>query len=143
MNLKSQRVGHACGARVTGVDLSRPVSAADLAAIRQAWLDNLVLVFPGQKRGKPLSSMALEMLLRRMKVEDATVHGFRSAFRDWAAERTNFPREVAEMSLAHSVGDDVERAYRRTDLFQKRRQIIDAWARYCAAPSPAGRDTGS
>jgi integrase len=63
-----------------------------------------------------------------------TAHGFRSAFRDWAAERTNFPSEVAELALAHTIGDAVERAYRRGDLLEKRRQLMDAWASYCAAP---------
>jgi integrase len=62
---------------------------------------------------------------------DLTVHGLRSTFRDWAAERTNFPREVAEMALAHAVGDSTERAYQRGDLFDKRRQLMDAWAKFC------------
>jgi integrase len=70
---------------------------------------------------------------------DLTVHGFRSTFRDWAAERTNFAREVAEMALAHTVGDKVEAAYRRGDLFHKRRQLAEAWARFCAAPPSFGR----
>jgi integrase len=87
-------------------------------------------VFPGARRGRPLSTMALEMVLRRMKV-DATVHGFRSAFRDWAGERTTFPREVAEAALAHLVGDAVERAYRRGDALEKRRHLMDAWAAFC------------
>jgi integrase len=87
-------------------------------------------VFPGDRR-ETLSNMALEMTLRRMKRADVTVHGFRSSFRDWAAERTNFPREVAEAALAHVVGDKVEAAYRRGDLFLKRRQLMDAWARFC------------
>jgi integrase len=87
-------------------------------------------VFPGLKRGKPLSSMALEMVLRRMRV-DVTVHGFRSAFRDWAGERTSFPREVAEAALSHLVGDAVERAYRRGDALEKRRQLMAAWERFC------------
>lgn len=95
-------------------------------------------VFPGGKRGKPLSSMALLMLLRRMNRADLTVHGFRSTFRDWAAERTNFAREVAEMALAHVVSDKVEAAYRRGDLFQKRRQLMDAWAKQCAASKSGG-----
>jgi integrase len=64
--------------------------------------------------------------------DDLTAHGFRSTFRDWAAERTNFPSEVAEMALAHAVSDKVEAAYRRGDLFQKRRQLADAWAKFCA-----------
>jgi integrase len=65
-------------------------------------------------------------------------HGFRSTFRDWAAERTSFPAEVAEMALAHAVGDKVEAAYRRGDLFEKRRQLADAWAKFCAQPATAG-----
>ena len=78
--------------------------------------------------------MALEMMLRRMKVEDATVHGFRSSFRDWAAECTNFTNEVCEAALAHVIEDKAEAAYRRGDLFEKRRKLMDAWAGYCAAP---------
>lgn len=94
-------------------------------------------VFPGGVAGKPLSNMALLLLLRRMGRGDLTAHGFRSTFRDWAAERTNFPREVAEMALAHAIGDKVEAAYRRGDLFDKRRQLMDAWARFGAAPAAA------
>jgi len=67
----------------------------------------------------------------------ATVHGFRSSLRDWAAERTNFPREVAEMTLAHAIPDAVEAAYRRGDLFEKRRRLMDAWAAYCARTTSA------
>lgn len=73
--------------------------------------------------------MALEMVLRRMKV-DATVHGFRSAFRDWAAEQTSVPREVAEAALAHVLESRVEAAYRRSDLFEKRRQLMEEWAMF-------------
>ena len=91
-------------------------------------------VFAGFKPNKPLSNMAMLALLRRMKRRDITVHGFRSSFRDWAAEQTNFPREVAEAALAHAVGNKVEAAYRRSDLFDKRRLMMDAWARYCATP---------
>jgi integrase len=91
-------------------------------------------IFLGQKAGKPLSAMALEMVLHQMKVEDATVHGFRSAFRDWAAECTNFPNEVCEAALAHVIENKAEAAYRRGDLFDKRRKLMEAWAVYCAAP---------
>ncbi len=84
-------------------------------------------VFPGQRKNRPLSTMALEMLMRRLNV-DATVHGFRSAFRDWAAEQTNVPREVAEAALAHVLENKVEAAYGRSDLFEKRRQLMDAWS---------------
>ena len=78
-------------------------------------------VFPGGKSGRSLSSMALLMLLRRMDCGDLTSHGFRSTFRDWAAEATDYPREVVELAFAHAIGDKVEAAYRRGDLFEKRR----------------------
>jgi integrase len=91
-------------------------------------------VFPGQRPGKPFSVMALEMVLRRMKIENATVHGFRSAFRDWAAERTHFANEVCEAALAHVIENKAEAAYRRGDLFDKRCKLMDAWAAYCATP---------
>jgi integrase len=91
-------------------------------------------VFPGTKPGKPLSVMALEMLLRRMKVP-VTVHGFRSTFRDWAGDCTTFPREIVEEALAHQVGSEVERAYRRGDAIEKRRQLMTAWAEFCAGAS--------
>lgn len=87
-------------------------------------------VFEGQKRHRPLSNMAMLMLLRRMGVEGVTVHGFRSTFRDWAAEVAHAPREVAEASLAHKVGSDVERAYARSDLLDRRRALVEAWSRY-------------
>jgi integrase len=83
--------------------------------------------------------MSMLMTLRRMGCGSLTTHGFRSSFRDWAAELTRFPTEVAEMALAHAVGDKVEAAYRRGDLFQKRRQLTDAWARFCAAPPATGK----
>jgi integrase len=88
-------------------------------------------VFPGQRAGKPLSNMAMLKLLDRMGREDVTTHGFRSTFRDWAAEQTNLPREVAEMALAHTIGDKVEAAYRRGDLFEKRCELMQEWERYC------------
>jgi len=92
-------------------------------------------LFTGGKEGAPLSNMAMLELLRRMGRDDLTVHGFRSTFRDWAAEHTNFPNEVVEMALAHSVSDKVEAAYRRGDLFDKRRRLMDAWAEFCAKPA--------
>lgn len=87
-------------------------------------------VFPGSRRGRPISNMAMRMTARRAGI-DYTVHGFRSAFRDWAGECTNFPREVAEAALAHVVGDATERAYRRGDALEKRRALMDAWAKFC------------
>ena len=88
-------------------------------------------VFPGQRRGQPLSSMALAMVLRRMAIAGATVHGFRSCFRDWAGNRTNFPRELAEHALAHIIGDKAEQAYRRDDALERRRPLMEAWAAFC------------
>jgi integrase len=89
-------------------------------------------IFPGPKPGTALSSMAMSMLLRRMKSE-VTVHGFRSTFRDWASETTGFPHEVCEMALAHTIANKAEAAYRRGDLFDKRRKLMEAWAAFCAA----------
>lgn len=88
-------------------------------------------VFPGQRRDKPLSNMAMEMMLRRMKIENATVHGFRSSFRDWAGNETGFAREVVETALAHVIGDKAEQAYRRSDALEKRRALMETWAGYC------------
>ena len=94
--------------------------------------DGGLFVFPSQSVKKPLSTMVFLMMIRRMG-EDITAHGFRSSFRDWAAERTNFPREVCEMALAHSVSDKTEAAYLRGDLFDKRRELMDTWAAYASA----------
>ena len=88
-------------------------------------------IFPNARGNQPLSEMALEMLMRRLNAKPATVHGFRSALRDWAGEATNFPREVAEQALAHQVGDAVELAYRRGDALEKRRALMDAWSAFC------------
>jgi integrase len=95
-------------------------------------------VFPGQRKGKPLSDMALTMLLRRMGRWDITVHGFRSTFRDWCAEATGYPREVAEAALAHTLKDKVEAAYRRSDLFEKRARLMEEWASWCGRSPMAG-----
>lgn len=90
-------------------------------------------IFAGQKAGNPLSNMAFAMLMRRMNYQDFTVHGFRSAFRDWVGDETAFQREVAEQALAHRVGDATERAYRRADALQKRRELMEAWTSYVCA----------
>lgn len=89
-------------------------------------------LFPSIKRSRPLSGMAMDMLLRRMGL-DVTVHGFRSSFREWCGELSNYPREVAEAALAHVVGDATERAYRRGDALEKRRQLMESWAEFCEA----------
>ena len=111
-----------------------PLSAPAISMLEQM---KLIIagdyIFPGQKAGKPFSNMALPMTLRRMGREDLTAHGFRSTFRDWCSETTAYPSEVAEMALAHSVGSKVEAAYRRGDLFEKRRQLMDDWAGFCTA----------
>jgi integrase len=111
-------------------------------------------LFPGIRGAKPLSSMALEMLLRRLnpkpkegeayrwrdrKGEAITVHGFRSAFRDWTSELTSFPHEMAEAALSHAIGNKAEAAYRRGDMLEKRRRMMDAWASYCATPAGSGK----
>ncbi|MGP0091975.1 MAG: tyrosine-type recombinase/integrase [Xanthobacteraceae bacterium] len=137
--LTAARTGEALGARWPEIDLLDktwtvpagrmkagkehriPLSARALAILEEMkpLADaSEAFVFPGGKHGKPLSNMAFLMLLRRMGRDDLTAHGFRSTFRDWCSERTNFPSEVAEMALAHAVGDKVEAAYRRGDLFE-------------------------
>jgi integrase len=88
-------------------------------------------VFPGQRRDKSLSKEAMQMVLRRMKIKDATVHGFRSSFRDWAGNETGYPRELIETALAHVIGNQAEQAYRRSDALEKRRDLMEAWANYC------------
>jgi len=98
-------------------------------------------VFPGGRKGRPLSNMAMLTLLKRMERADLTVHGFRSSFRDWAAERTNYAREVAEGALAHVITDAVEAAYRRGDLFDKRRRMMIEWAKFCNTVAKKGGKT--
>lgn len=97
-------------------------------------------VFPGAKEGKPLSDMSLTKPLRTMGRADLTAHGFRSTFRDWCAELTGYPSELAEMALAHTIKNKVEAAYRRGDLLEKRALLMADWARYCAKPMPAAAE---
>jgi integrase len=152
--LTAARTGEVIGARWDEVDLEGktwivpaarmkagrehrvPLSAATVTVLEQMEeIRESEFVFPGGKKGKPLSNMAMLAVLKRMGWGELTAHGFRSSFRDWAAEQTNFPHEVAEMALAHTVGDKVEAAYRRGNLLQKRRQIMEGWARFCATAS--------
>jgi integrase len=120
--------------RMKGGEVHRvPLSDEMLAILKPLQAMQSDYVFEGQKRHKPLSNMAMLMLLRRIKVEGVTVHGFRSTFRVWAAEIANVPREVAEMSLAHRVGSDVERAYQRSDLLEKRRALMARWSQFVAS----------
>ena len=96
-------------------------------------------VFPGQKRGSHLSNNAMLKVLKRLNQDSITVHGFRSTFRDWCAESTNYPADVAEMALAHTLRDKTEAAYRRGDLFEKRSRLMADWARYCSKPAKPAR----
>lgn len=118
-----------------GKDHRVPLSPAAMKLLRALpRIEGSDLVFPSRK-GTPLSDMTLTKIMRDMGLESVP-HGFRSTFRDWASERTNYPREVAEMALAHAIGDKVEAAYRRGELFEKRRQMMANWARFCEQPAP-------
>ncbi len=115
-----------------------PLSEPALALLRELRPDKAApgaFVFPGVKPGKSLSNVAMAALLRRMKRRDVTVHGFRSTFRDWCAEATGYPREVAEAALAHTLRDKVEAAYRRGDLFEHRARLMAEWAAYLSRPA--------
>ena len=115
-----------------GVTHRVPLTAEMIEIIEPLQAMASKFVFEGQKRHQPLSNMSMLMLLRRMKIEGVTVHGFRSTFRDWVSETTNTPREISEMSLAHKVGSIVEQAYARSDLLDKRRLLMERWSRYVA-----------
>jgi integrase len=120
------------------------VPLSDRAAAIVAQLSDAKLgeyVFPGRGGRKPLSHIAMAKVLKRMGVENATVHGFRSAFRDWAGNETHFPRELAEHALAHVMGDKAEQAYRRSDALEKRRALMQAWGHYCERREPADNVT--
>lgn len=159
--LTATRTGEAIGARWAEIDLNTkdwtvpaeriktgrehrvPLSRGALAVLAEAAKlrtdqSGAAPVFPGGKAGKPLSNMALLMLLRRMNRGDLTAHGFRSTFRDWCGEMTNHPRDVAEQALAHTLSDKVEAAYRRGDLMEKRRRLMEDWSGFCDHPAPAG-----
>jgi integrase len=154
--LTAARTGEVLGARWSEVDLgaalwtipsertkARKEHRIPLAPATLAVLERM----RGQSSGEfvftagngPLGATALSDRLARMNRSGLTVHGFRSAFRDWAAEQTAFPHEVAEMALGHAVGSAVERAYQRGELLQKRRKLMEAWAAYCAAPVKGGK----
>jgi integrase len=105
---------------------------AILTARREAVLGNLV--FPGWRNGRPLAASSMLRVLRRAGYGSATVHGFRSTFKDWASERTSFPSEVSEMALAHAIGDKTEAAYRRGELMTKRAALMQRWATFATTP---------
>jgi len=121
-----------------------PLSRRALTLLRELkLLGDPRWVFPGNKGNSHLSNMAMLQIIRGMDRPTLTVHGFRSTFRDWTAEQTDFPREVAEAALAHAIGDKVEAAYRRGDLFEKRRALMRAWAEFAEGNVGASRRTGS
>jgi integrase len=93
------------------------------------------LVFPGWRNGRPVSLTALLKAMKTVAGDEATIHGLRSTFRDWVAERTDYPREIAEMALAHAIGSKVEAAYQRSKLIEKRRPMMQAWADFATTPS--------
>ena len=148
--LTATRTGEVLGAKSEEFDLAKaiwtipatrmkaghehriPLSARALEIV-QALLEPppRKFLFPGNTSGKPLSSMAMIMQLRRMNRTDITVHGFRSTFRDWASEQTSFPHETCEHALAHRISDKAEAAYRRGDQFEKRRELMEAWSQFC------------
>lgn len=113
-----------------------PLSDAVLSLLdRLPRADGCDYLFPGQRPDRPLSPMSMLLLLRRMDRNDLTVHGFRSSFRDWCAEATNYPREIAEQALAHTITNKAEAAYWRGDVFDKRRALMQAWAQWCTTPA--------
>ncbi|GAN76274.1 tyrosine-type recombinase/integrase [Acidisphaera rubrifaciens] len=154
--LTAARTGEAIGARWGEIDTAQkvwtvpgtrmkagrehrvPLSDPALAILRQLAATGTApgaFIFPGQRTGHPLSNMALTALLRRMKRGEITVHGFRSSFRDWCAEATNTPRELAEAALAHTLRDKVEAAYQRGDFLDRRRHLMADWAEWCSRPA--------
>ena len=112
-----------------------PLSDAAVSALKTVKGRSKRYVFPGLKHGSHLSNAAMMQVLKRLERAGITVHGFRSTFRDWCAESTNYPADVAEMSLAHTLRDKTEAAYRRGDLFEKRARLMADWARYCSKPA--------
>jgi integrase len=136
--LTAARTGEVIGMKA-GREHRVPLSEAAVAILRtMAEVRMGEYVFPGARTRRPLSNTALLLLLRRMGRGDLTTHGFRSAFSDWCAEQTSTSSEVREMALAHAVSDKVEAAYRRGDLFQKRRELMAAWGRYCDGEDGGG-----
>lgn len=116
-----------------GKEHTIPLSARAAEIVKGLWKTREgEFVFPGGKADAPLSNMAMSANLKRMNRTDVTVHGFRSTFRDWAGEQTNFPREIIEHALAHQLKDKAEAAYSRSTMPEKRRKLMEAWAKYCA-----------
>ena len=125
-----------------GVAYRVPLSPQAFAVLEKVEGLDADLVFPSPQRGKdgkarPMADMVFKSLFLRRKREGFTTHGFRSSFRDWASESAHAEREVAEAALAHAVGNEVERVYARSDLFERRRKLMDAWGRFCAGKEGA------
>ncbi len=159
--LTAARTGEVLGARWPEIDLGKalwtvppermksgrehrvPLSRQALAILEagQGMGDDSGFIFPGAKPKRPLSQMAFLMLMRRMGRGDLTAHGFRSTFKDWAAECTSFANQISEAALAHVIGDKTEAAYRRGDLFERRAKLMQAWADYCDRPAVQGSVT--
>jgi integrase len=156
--LTAARTGEVLGARWSEIDLLEktwtvpaqrmkarrehrvplsPRALAILAEMQAARAGDVSFVFPGGKPGQPLSNMAFLMLLRRMGRADLTARGFRATFKTWASESTSFQNEIVEAALAHTIGGKVEQAYRRGDLYEKRRRLMQAWANFSTQPMPA------
>jgi integrase len=155
--LTAARAGEAVGARWSEIDLEKriwtipgdrmkageahsvPLSDGAMAVLKASENAKVGdLVFPGWRNGRPVSLTPLSKVMKAAADAEATVHGLRSTFRDWVAERTNYPREVAEMALAHSVGSKVEAAYQRSKLIERRRPMMQAWSDFAvASPGPA------
>jgi integrase len=152
--LTAARSGEILGMRWSEVDLDKgvwtlppdrmkagrehrvPLSERAVTMLRQlAEIRTGEFVFQGQRQHRPLSSTAVKMMLRRMKADTITMHGFRSSFRDWAGNETSYPRDLIETALAHVIGDKAEQAYRRSDALEKRRKLMEAWAAYCERPA--------
>ncbi|MGR3717822.1 MAG: tyrosine-type recombinase/integrase [Thermohalobaculum sp.] len=114
-----------------------PLSDAALVVLERIRGLNAQMIFPARKRGAIMHDQTLSAPMKQLGLA-ATVHGFRSSFRDWCSERTLFPREIAEISLAHQVGDAVERAYARSDILDKRRDLMDQWGRFCLSAGSKG-----
>ena len=126
-----------------GVEHKVPLSDAAVELLSSLPGKRAGFVFPGTKPGKPINRSALLLQLRGMGQPGATVHGFRSTFKDWASEQTAYPNELSEMAMAHTVADKVEAAYRRGDLMDKRRRLMEDWAKFCGRVNPAHvRDSG-
>jgi len=153
--LTAARAGEVVGARWAELDLARkvwivpgsrmksgkehsvPLSDRVLAILADLPRDG-ECVFPGGRAGRPVATTTMLAMLQGMRGKTATTHGFRSSFRDWAGNETNFPRELAEQALAHVIGDKAEQAYRRGDALERRRRLMDAWAGFCERPLAKG-----